>query len=143
MNNLLLFIISTIGMCHVIVDGSIMQGFRSTVKKIALKLNVAHLGQVVDCYLCCGTWCGFLMGYTWVSEEPLKIFACGCAGGFISNFAAVFLNYLEAATIINMSTSNENDVQNKDDSVAYNNHDSDVYNDVYNAVYDDSKNANE
>jgi hypothetical protein len=135
MNNLFLFIISTIGMCHVIVDGSIMQGFRSTVKNIAYKLKVAHLGQIVDCYLCCGTWCGFLMGYIWVSEEPLKIFACGCAGGFISNFAAVFLNYLEAATIINMSSSSENDIQNKNDN--------DVYSDVYNHVHNDSDNSNE
>lgn len=106
--DLLLFVVSTVGMCHIVVDGSILQGFRSLVKSVAEKLRVPKVGGVVDCYLCAGTWCGFLMGWVWLTSDPLQIFGCGCAGGFLSNFAAVVLNYLEAATVVNMSTEQEN-----------------------------------
>jgi hypothetical protein len=96
------FLLGTIGMCHIIVDGSIMEWFRTLTKKIAEKVKVPKLGTVVDCYLCCGTWCGFFMGWVWLTNDPWQIFACGCAGGFVSNFAAVLLNYYEAATLVSM-----------------------------------------
>jgi hypothetical protein len=44
------------------------------------------------------------MGWVWISNNPFEIFACGCAGGFLSNFAAVFLNWIESATIVNLPT---------------------------------------
>ena len=108
--NMFMYCLSTIGMCHIIVDGSILQWFRDLVKSISEKLRIPHLGNVVDCYLCCGTWCGFLMGWVWLVSAGdcstiiswLKIFGCGCAGGFLSNSAAVWLNYLEANTIVSM-----------------------------------------
>jgi hypothetical protein len=100
----LFFVLATVGMSHIIVDGSILQWFRDGVKKIAVKLNMPKIGGVVDCYLCCGTWCGFFMGWVWISNNPFEIFACGCAGGFLSNFAAVFLNWIESATIVNLPT---------------------------------------
>lgn len=99
---LFLYIVSTVGMCHIIVDGSILQNFRDLVKWLTFRIGYPKLGGVVDCYLCAGTWTGFLMGYIWLTHEPLQIFACGCAGGFLSNFAAVVLNYLEAATIVSL-----------------------------------------
>lgn len=103
---LILFALSTIGMAHIIVDGSIMEWFRKFMKSTTIKMGVPSLGGVVDCYLCCGTWCGFLMGLIWVSYNPFQIFACGCAGGFLANFAAVFLNWIEAATIVNLPGDN-------------------------------------
>jgi hypothetical protein len=45
------------------------------------------------------------MGAIWIAHpwyNPLQIFACGCAGGFLANFAAVVLNLIEAATIVNL-----------------------------------------
>jgi len=99
---LILFALSSIGLSHIIVDGSIMEWFRKLVKSITAKIGLPSMGGVVDCYLCCGTWCGFLMGAIWISQNPLQIFACGCAGGFLANFAAVILNWLEAATIVNL-----------------------------------------
>lgn len=105
--NLLFFSVSTIGMCHIVVDGSILSGFREFFKWIAEKAHTPKLGGVVDCYLCAGTWCGFFMGWVWITNDPFQIFACGCAGGFMSNFAAVILNYLEAATVVNISTEQE------------------------------------
>ena len=99
---LILFVLSTIGMAHIIVDGSIMQWFRDFVKWSTALIRWPSLGGVVDCYLCCGTWCGFLMGWIWFGPTYWQIFACGCAGGFLSNMAAVVLNWVEAATIVNL-----------------------------------------
>lgn len=99
---LIMFVLSVIGASHIIVDGSIMEQFRGLVKSTTTKIGVPSLGGVVDCYLCCGTWCGFLMGAIWISFNPFQIIACGCAGGFLANFAAVVINWLEAATMVNL-----------------------------------------
>lgn len=108
MQDFLLFTFATIGMAHIIVDGSIMESFRKFFKSITEKLGVPKAGDVVECYMCCGTWCGFLMGYiifaigdSLATAIPI-VFACGCAGGFLSNFAAMILNWIESATIVNM-----------------------------------------
>lgn len=109
MENIILFILSVIGMTFVIVDGSIMEWFREFVKNssgwIARKTgreSFKHFGDVVGCYLCCGVWCGFFMGLVWISYNPFQVFACGMAGGFLANFAATVMNYLEAGTIVNL-----------------------------------------
>lgn len=105
--NLFLFVISAIGMTHIVVDGAILQWFRDFVKWTSVKIDAffkrkLNLGSVVDCYSCCGFWTGLLMGYIWISSDPLKIFACGCASSFLANFAATILNWIEAATIVNL-----------------------------------------
>ena len=111
-----LFSLASIGMSHIIVDGSIFEGFRSKIKDLSEKYKVKHLGTIFECYMCSGTWCGFLMGYIWISNDFLKIFACGCAGGFISNLAAIFINYLESLTIVNLpDTSTANKVYPEDE----------------------------
>jgi hypothetical protein len=103
---LILFVLSTIGMCHIIVDGSIMEWFRNYLKEFCTKIGIPSFGGVVDCYLCCGTWCGFFMGLVWISHNPFQVFACGCAGGFLSNLAAVILNWVEASTMVNLPNEN-------------------------------------
>lgn len=147
--NFLMFLLATIGMAHIIVDGSILEIFRQLVKEysakiygtsnqiklgltavvlgfiglytfkfgfvgfpyflglLALCLLWLDFGGVVDCYLCSGTWAGFLMGYVWLTNDPMQIFACGCAGGFISNLAAMVLNWIEASTIVNLPDAND------------------------------------
>jgi len=102
MINLILYALATIGMTHIVVDGSITESFRTFFKSSMNKLKLNYLSSLVDCYLCSGTWCGFLMGYIWISNNPLEIFACGCAGGFLANFAAVIVNWLEASTLVNL-----------------------------------------
>lgn len=106
--NLILFILSSIGMTHVIVDGSIMEWFRTLVKDVTAKIGIPKFGGVVDCYLCCGTWCGMLMGVTWLTYSPLQILGCGFAGGFLANAAVVLLNWLEASTIVNLPDDGSN-----------------------------------
>lgn len=140
----LMFVLTTIGMAHIIVDGSIFETPRQLIKDYSAKAKASShslkvmltavvaaacvlwtfkfgftgliyfgalmvvlilwsdFGSVVDCYLCSGTWAGFLMAYIWLTHDPLQIFACGCAGGFISNLAAMILNWIEASTIVNL-----------------------------------------
>jgi len=144
----LMFILTSIGMAHIIVDSSIFETPRKLIKNYsakvkgssfyfkivitavivalcilcAIKFNFvglyylgalmaflilwADFGSVVDCYLCSGTWAGFLMGYIWLTQDPLKIFACGCAGGFLANFAAMILNWIEASTVVKLPSNN-------------------------------------
>ena len=108
MQDFILFTFATIGMAHIIVDGSIMEPFRRFFKNVTQKIGMPKIGDVVECYMCCGTWCGFFMGYIlFATGDNLAaiasvVFACGCAGGFLSNFAAMILNWIESATIINM-----------------------------------------
>lgn len=110
-----MFVIATIGMTHIIIDGSILQGFREWVKSFTERIGWLGLGGIVDCYLCCGTWCGFLMGLIWISYNPFKVFACGVAGGFLANFAAVVLNYLEAQTIVHLDQQTPSESPKKDE----------------------------
>lgn len=98
----LMFIFSTIGCCNVIVDGAIMTTPRNLFKKLMGILRIPKLGDVVDCYLCTGVWSGFLMGFIWLSNNILEIFACGCAGGFLCHFTAIIMNYIEAITVISL-----------------------------------------
>ena len=109
--SLIMFALSSIGMSHIIVDGSIMQWFRDLVKRISDAIRMPKLGGVVDCYLCCGTWCGFFMGYVWLTNSPLQVFGCGVAGGFLANFAAIILNLIEAMTIVNLPQDNHHEDQ--------------------------------
>lgn len=97
-----MFVLSTIGMSHIIVDGSIFEGLRDFVRSFTKKIGLEHLGSIVDCYLCSGTWCGFFMGYVWISQDPFEVFACGCAGGFLSSLGSSVNNWIESSTIVNL-----------------------------------------
>lgn len=100
--DLFMFLLSTAGMSHIIVDSSLLETFRINFKKLMVLIKKDYLGNLVDCYMCSGTWTGFLMGYIWISEDPLKIFACGCAGGLISSLFSNITNLLESLTIVNL-----------------------------------------
>ena len=108
-----MFILSAVGFTHLVVDSAFLEWFRNFVKKASLKVSewvkipkVAKFGNVVDCYVCAGVWCGFVMGAIWLSWNPFKIIACGCASGLLSNFAAIFINYLEAKTVVVLNENN-------------------------------------
>ena len=93
--NFLLFILATIGMSHIVVDSSLFAPVREWLGK-----KIPFIGKIMDCYQCSGTWCGFVMGALLISYDPIIIFACGCAGSFLSNFAAMVMNYIEAKSIV-------------------------------------------
>src|SRR5262249_32769390 len=102
MENLILFCIAVIGATHIIVDGKIFQPVRDFV----VKYLPAKLSELLSCYQCCGTWMGFLLGFLISGPDIIKIFLCGCSGSFLSSWGAIYLNYLEAQTIISLPDDN-------------------------------------
>ena len=100
--NLILFAFSTIGATLIVVDGSIMQWFRDLIKNFANKINKPLLGTLVDCYLCSGFWCGGVMAFILITWNPFQVFACGCAGAFLSHFAVSFIDLIQASTMMNL-----------------------------------------
>ncbi len=100
---LVIFVLSVIGMTNIIVDpASIMIPFRNFVEKRCHP----WINKLFSCYQCTGTWVGFFSGYILISEKPEVVFLCGMSGSFLATFAATYLNYLEAKSII--------DVENND-----------------------------
>lgn len=99
LGDFLLFAFATIGLTHIIVDpAAIAQPFREWVEA-----NMpSYISKMFSCYQCCGAWIGFLMGALLISYNPFVIFACGMAGSFLSTWAATYLNFLEAQSLINL-----------------------------------------
>ena len=94
----LLFAFGTIGMSHIIVDSSLMEPIRNWYERKMPE----RLASLVNCYLCSGFWAGIICGFFVLSSNLLMLFVCGCAGAFLSNLAAVMLNYLEARSIVDI-----------------------------------------
>jgi hypothetical protein len=100
MVSLILFIFSVMGLTNIIVDpGAIMVPFRNFVSKYGF----AWMNKLLSCYQCCGTWVGFLCGYVFISKNPLEVFLCGMAGSYIATVGTVYLNYLEAQSVLNLN----------------------------------------
>ena len=95
MNQTFLFIFASIGMTHIIIDGSIFESLRSWIAN-----NLPQkLAKLFQCYMCLGFWCGVFMGTILFKENQFFIFACGCASSILSQFTAIIFNTLEAITI--------------------------------------------
>jgi hypothetical protein len=103
---IILFVFGVIGMTHIIVDSDFppIVWFRDKVKA----WFPAKWSKMVSCYVCTGFWCGLLCG--WFAFEGItgfQIFLAGCAGSILANFAAIYLNYLEAKTIVSLDGNKE------------------------------------
>lgn len=97
LSSLILFSLAVIGMTNIIVDpATIMQPVRNLIEQ----KGPSWLNKLVSCYQCSGTWVGFICGYILISKDIFVVFLCGMAGSFLATFAATYLNYLEAKSII-------------------------------------------
>lgn len=104
MVNLILFCLAAIGLTHIMVDSKLFEPLRQWIKN-----NLPEkISYIASCYQCSGMWTGILMGWFVVSNNLFIILACGFAGSFLSNFAAIYLNYLEAKTIVNLKDDSGN-----------------------------------
>jgi hypothetical protein len=113
MVDFLLFALATIGLTHIIADpASIAVPFRNFTAKW-----LPTLDSLLGCYQCCGFWvgmfCGFwflglyepefttqlgLVGYIAMTFVDLAMY--GFAGSFLANWAAFYLNNLEATALV-------------------------------------------
>lgn len=95
---LFLFVFGVIGLTHILVDGKIFQPVRDFLKE---RLP-ASVYSVLECYQCSGTWAGVLVGLLVLTRNPFYVVVCGFAGSFLASWAAFYLNYLEAQTMMAM-----------------------------------------
>jgi hypothetical protein len=96
MVNLVLFILSTIGLTNILVYGKIFDVPRNFLRD--------HLPEkvfeVLECYQCTGFWAGLLTGFVMLSHSLPVVLMAGFAGSFLSHFAALLAEYIEANTAI-------------------------------------------
>jgi hypothetical protein len=94
-----LFVFGVIGMTHIIVDSTIFQWLRDFMdKRLPEKVS-----KLIHCYQCSGFWSGLFCGWCAFSQITLQqLFLAGCAGSVLANFMAIYMNYLEAKTIISL-----------------------------------------
>lgn len=101
---ILLFILGVVGMTHILVDASIFQWLRDWMDKYLPE----KIAKLMHCYQCTGFWCGLLSGWMAFGSINLsQLFLAGCAGSLLANFMAIYMNYLEAKTIINLDSKEE------------------------------------
>lgn len=101
----LLFVTSVIGLTHIVVDGKVFQPIRDFFDRTFPK----YISDAIHCYQCSGFWCGIICGSifftTSVDEWYILIgylLGSGWSGSFLANFSAMYFNYLEAITVINL-----------------------------------------
>lgn len=95
MIDFLLFLIGSVGMTHIIIDGSIFDKLRKLLKRLLPE----YLHNLFECYMCCGFWCGIILGFCLLTNKPIAIFACGCTSSLLSHLHATILNTLESMSI--------------------------------------------
>lgn len=119
---IMLYIIGVIGLTHILVDSKIMQSVREWFQEPycpsmmkCLKMLFTHplvwltdyvikpIGQIISCYQCCGFWAGLVVSWLVITNVTFcQMIAAGFAGSFLANAAAIYMNYLEAQTIVRL-----------------------------------------
>jgi hypothetical protein len=97
MAELLLFALSSIGLCHLLVDSALM----APVKDYLGTHGWQRLVWMLNCYQCAGFWSGLVAGLVlllgqWVPYLHLLLY--GLAASFLGPLAAVFLGYMNTLT---------------------------------------------
>jgi len=96
-----LFTLGIIGMTHILVDSDMP--FILWFRNIVDKYLPVKWSKLIHCYVCTGFWAGLFCGWAAFSTITYsQIFLAGCAGSFLANFMAIYMNYLEAKTIITL-----------------------------------------
>ena len=89
-------LIASVGLTHIVVDGSIFAGLRGWVANSGME----WLKKLITCYQCSGFWAGVVLGLLlqpfgrdlWWFLQPL---AFGLATSYAAMAAAALLNYLD------------------------------------------------
>ena len=93
MATFLLFVLSTIGLTHIITHGKIFDYPRDW---IAGQSQLSWISDMIECYQCCGFWCGLLLGALIFPFSIITILACGFASSFLAVWASIYLDYLDS-----------------------------------------------
>ncbi len=92
---ILLFCIGTIGMTHIIVDGTIFKWLRDLFDTYLFE----SISGMIHCHQCTGFWCGLFCGWAVFSNITWwQIFVAGCASSILSLVVHKYVSYIEALT---------------------------------------------
>lgn len=72
---LLTFIILCYGICNIIIYSSLFTGFREFLKKFGTGNYSLH--KLFTCFICLGTWIGFLTSFIFISFNKLDLLPLG------------------------------------------------------------------
>lgn len=108
MVNLIIFCLAIIGLTNILVDpATIAQPLRKKIESLSKSKLMFNsqvfwewMDKLLSCYQCAGFWSGIFCGIILISYNPFVALACGFAGSFIATWGAVYLNYLEARSIV-------------------------------------------
>lgn len=103
---IIIYCLGTIGMTHILVSSEmpLIMWFRESV----LKKLPGKWSTIANCYVCMGFWCGLVCGYiAFPNISWMQLFLTGCASSFLSQWGAIYLNYLEATTFLNITGDDE------------------------------------
>lgn len=101
------FACASIGLTHILVDSKIGLPVRNLFDKYLPN----YISSLIHCYQCTGFWSGLLTGLIclWPMLSCMNWFyailyliAAGWAGSFLGNFSAIYFNYLDAQSLINL-----------------------------------------
>jgi hypothetical protein len=122
----LIFLLASVGMTHIVVDGNITEPFRrlvgwacgSLVLLIKCKPNdlwykkilnwlVKKPIEMLDCHQCTGFWCGVICANLLPSDMPLppngwNYIVYGCASSVVSLGTAYYFTYLQARSLVSL-----------------------------------------
>lgn len=93
--NFLIFVLASIGMTHIIVEGYIFTPIRELLRDW-LPDTIFYM---FECSQCIGFWVGLFCGWVMISNNILIVFLLGCAGSYLANRAQWDLLALEASTV--------------------------------------------
>ena len=100
MVNLILFVFAVIGLTGVLVDSTLFMPVRDWVRE-RKNQPWCFINQILSCFQCCGVWTGWFCGAC-LFRDPFMIFMAGFAGSFLSSWAATYLTYLQARSIVEL-----------------------------------------
>ena len=107
MSNLILFIFASIGLTHIFVDSKIFMPLREWLQKQTNNWILCKISEIMSCYQCAGQYAGMFCGLCLLTSTEygliynfFLVLCSGFAGSFLSSFAAYYLTYLEAKSIV-------------------------------------------
>lgn len=94
--NLIIFILSTVGLSNILVHGSILNYIKIRKKSIRQWLSHWEWSEsLFSCYECTGTWAGFICGA--LIFDPWYYFLLyGFAGGVLSSWNNLLFEYINS-----------------------------------------------
>ena len=121
MIELILFLVSTMGLTHIIVDSKIAEAPVEWIQgKLPEKFLWFHPRGVFDCHQCMGFWVGMFSAIFWqmpflhlnattvggyvlcAIASLVKLVLCGCAGSVVSLWVGHYFTYLQAQAMIDL-----------------------------------------